>query len=72
THDHAMVDRMRRRVIELSEGRLVRDERVGAYAQREENTAEFGALMRGEPAPQPRRVSDPEDLFDSAFWGDDE
>ena len=27
THDSEMVDRMRRRVIELSEGRVVRDER---------------------------------------------
>ena len=27
THDNAMVDRMRRRVIELSQGRIVRDER---------------------------------------------
>ena len=32
THDVAMVDRMRRRVIELSEGRVVRDERAGGYA----------------------------------------
>jgi len=31
THDHEMVDRMRRRVIELSEGRVVRDERAGRY-----------------------------------------
>jgi cell division transport system ATP-binding protein len=72
THDHAMVDRMRRRVIELSAGQLVRDERIGAYVQSEESTAEFGALMRGEPAPAPRRMSDAGDLFDSAFWGDGE
>jgi len=72
THDHAMVDRMRRRVIELSKGQLVRDERVGAYVQGDESTSEFGALMRGEPAPAPRRMSDAGDLFDSAFWGDDE
>jgi cell division transport system ATP-binding protein len=72
THDHAMVDRMRRRVIELSAGQIVRDERVGAYVQADESTAEFGALMRGEPAPAPRRMSDAADLFDSAFWGDEE
>ena len=30
THDVAMVDRMRRRVIELAEGRIVRDEQAGA------------------------------------------
>jgi cell division transport system ATP-binding protein len=74
THDHAMVDRMRRRVIELSKGVIVRDELAGGYRKDgavEETTAEFGALMRGEPAPAPRRSGDdPEDLFDSAFWGD--
>ena len=33
THDHDMVDRMRRRVIELEEGRVVRDERTGGYRE---------------------------------------
>jgi cell division transport system ATP-binding protein len=46
THDHAMVDKMRRRVIELSEGRVVRDEAAGLYA-RDESTREFAARMRG-------------------------
>jgi cell division transport system ATP-binding protein len=32
THDSAMVDRMQRRVIELSEGRVVRDEASGSYS----------------------------------------
>jgi cell division transport system ATP-binding protein len=45
THDVAMVDRMRRRVIELSGGRLIRDEQAGAYAG-DENTREFAARMR--------------------------
>jgi cell division transport system ATP-binding protein len=31
THDKEMVDKMRRRVIELREGRIVRDERSGLY-----------------------------------------
>ena len=31
THDSQMVDRMRRRVIEVNEGRVVRDEAGGAY-----------------------------------------
>jgi cell division transport system ATP-binding protein len=66
THDSAMVDRMRRRVIELSEGRIVRDEVSGLYAPRDMSTAEFGALMR-EPAPEPRRVREPGDEFDEAF-----
>jgi cell division transport system ATP-binding protein len=70
THDSAMVDRMRRRVIELNRGRVIRDERAGGYRPVDETTAEFGALMRGEPAPAPQRLrgdDDPGDLFDSAF-----
>jgi cell division transport system ATP-binding protein len=48
THDVAMVDRMRRRVIELAEGRVVRDELAGGYAaRREETTQEFGARLWG-------------------------
>ena len=31
THDKVLVDRMRRRVIELDEGRLVRDQARGVY-----------------------------------------
>jgi cell division transport system ATP-binding protein len=31
THDHSIVDAMRRRVVELSMGRLVRDDVVGVY-----------------------------------------
>jgi cell division transport system ATP-binding protein len=31
THDSEMVDKMRRRVIELRQGRVVRDERIGLY-----------------------------------------
>ena len=44
THDHHLVDRMQRRVVELREGRVVRDDAAGGYAQ--ESTAEFGALLR--------------------------
>ena len=32
THDREMVDKMRKRVIQLEEGRLARDERRGGYA----------------------------------------
>jgi cell division transport system ATP-binding protein len=35
THDREMVDRMRRRVVELKEGRVVRDERSGRYRTEE-------------------------------------
>jgi hypothetical protein len=37
---------MRRRVIELANGRVVRDEAGGMYSQREPTTDEFGALLR--------------------------
>jgi cell division transport system ATP-binding protein len=55
THDHTMVDRMRRRVIELSQGRIVRDEATGLYARGEQSTAEFGAMLRGELDDRARR-----------------
>jgi cell division transport system ATP-binding protein len=45
THDVTMVDKMRRRVIELSEGRLVRDEQAGAYTANE-STREFEVRLR--------------------------
>jgi cell division transport system ATP-binding protein len=45
THDAAMVDKMRRRVIELSRGRIVRDEAGGLYA-RDETTREFANRLR--------------------------
>jgi cell division transport system ATP-binding protein len=70
THDSAMVDRMRRRVIELSHGKIIRDEVSGLYAPRDMSTAEFGALLR-EPAPAPKRVREPADDFDEAFRDDD-
>ncbi|MCW3003839.1 MAG: ftsE [Conexibacter sp.] len=54
THDATMVDRMRRRVLELHQGRLVRDELDAQYARADMNTAEFGALLR-EPSPEPKR-----------------
>jgi cell division transport system ATP-binding protein len=47
THDREMVDKMRRRVIELSEGRIVRDEVSGLYRP-DESTREFAIRLRGE------------------------
>ena len=52
THDHAMVDKMRRRVIELSQGRVVRDEATGLYA-RDESTREFAARLRNDAPSAP-------------------
>ena len=72
THDSHMVDRMRRRVIELERGRIVRDEADAMYGRRgggrDLSTSEFGALMRGEPAPEPQRMpKDPFDEVDEAW-----
>jgi cell division transport system ATP-binding protein len=47
THDKEMVDKMRRRVIELREGRIVRDEPSGLYRP-DESTTEFAVRLRGE------------------------
>jgi cell division transport system ATP-binding protein len=49
SHDKAMVDRMRRRVLELAGGRIVRDEATGLYA-RDETTREFAQRLRSSRA----------------------
>jgi cell division transport system ATP-binding protein len=51
THDQAMVDKMRRRVFELSEGRIIRDDAAGLYT-RDESTREFARRMRS-PSTRP-------------------
>src|SRR3954466_4733175 len=51
THDKEMVDKMRRRVIQLEQGQVIRDEAAGQYAG-DESTREFAARMRdGDPGP---------------------
>jgi cell division transport system ATP-binding protein len=45
THDVDMVNRMRRRVIELRNGRVVRDQRSAGYA--DDTTGEFALRLRG-------------------------
>ncbi len=45
THDVAMVDKMRRRVIELQRGRVVRDQAAARYSGGDPNTAELGAIL---------------------------
>jgi cell division transport system ATP-binding protein len=47
THDREMVDKMRRRVVELRDGRIVRDQVSGLY-QQDESTTEFAIRLRGE------------------------
>jgi cell division transport system ATP-binding protein len=65
THNKDMVDKMRRRVLALDEGRLVRDQVTATY--HEESTSEFGVRVRsemgvgeghtnGEPAASPPRT----------------
>jgi cell division transport system ATP-binding protein len=46
THDREMVDKMRRRVIALEDGRLVRDETGATY--HDETTREFELRLRAE------------------------
>ena len=47
THDREMVDKMRRRVLALEEGRLVRDQAAAGYHE-DESTTEFAARVRAE------------------------
>ena len=47
THDRDMVDKMKRRVVQLHEGRVIRDQAAGMYAS-EEDTTEFGLRLRTE------------------------
>jgi cell division transport system ATP-binding protein len=51
THDREMVDKMRRRVIELEQGRLIRDERSGLYRP-DESTTEFAVRLEDELEPR--------------------
>jgi len=69
THDQAMVDKMRRRVLELSQGRIIRDEATGLYT-REETTREFAQRMRS-PSTRPPGV-DVEALGDEDFVYDED
>ena len=55
THDHVMVDKMRRRVLELAKGAIVRDQPAGRYRD-DESTREFAARMRSDaPSFDPRQ-----------------
>ena len=56
THDQAMVDKMRRRVLELSQGRVVRDESAGRYT-RDETTRDLAKRLRA-PSTKPPGLRD--------------
>jgi cell division transport system ATP-binding protein len=50
THDHAIVDAMRRRVVQLDDGRVIRDQRSGAYEIRVQSNAKAAeAREQGKP-----------------------
>ncbi len=51
THDHAIVDAMRRRVVQLDDGQVIRDQRSGAYEIRVQSNVARTA-DRSEDAPQ--------------------
>ena len=49
SHDREMVDKMRRRVVAMEEGRIVRDETSASYTERvDEDTQEFAIRVRAE------------------------
>jgi cell division transport system ATP-binding protein len=48
THDREMVDKMRRRVIALDSGQVVRDQAAGTYTADDESTREFALRLREE------------------------
>jgi cell division transport system ATP-binding protein len=52
THDHAIVDAMRRRVVQLERGRVVRDQHGGVYERRSRTVGEFTGKLVTEPQPE--------------------
>ena len=66
THDHAIVDAMRRRVVQLEAGRVIRDQRSGAYEVRvQSNVAQ--ATKEATPVESPPSPDvDTEDSTDPA------
>lgn len=57
THDHAIVDAMRRRVVQLDEGRVIRDQRSGAYEIRVQSNV-------GKPVEAPEPAEDTATVVD--------
>ncbi len=77
THDHAIVDAMRRRVVQLDGGRIIRDQRSGAYEIRVQSNAvqpsvdevvdEAETPELAEPTvPAPSAETEPEPVIESA------
>lgn len=57
THDHAIVDAMRRRVVQLEDGLMIRDQRSGAYEIRVQSN-----VQRAEEAPSDEIVDVEEEI----------
>jgi len=53
THDHAIVDAMRRRVVQLERGRVVRDQSRGRYESFRSDEDEPQAKKAAPPVEQP-------------------
>jgi cell division transport system ATP-binding protein len=70
THDQTMVDKMRRRVFELSRGRIVRDEAGGLYT-RNESTREFASRLRA-PSERPPGLDGPTSVVEADLLALDE
>ncbi len=60
THDHAIVDAMRRRVVQLDRGRVVRDQSRGVYERRLERAAPDQPTEEIEVVPLPDEVPLPD------------
>ena len=53
THDHAIVDAMRRRVVQLDAGRVIRDQRSGAYEIRVQSNVKAAEAKTPPPSTEP-------------------
>ena len=60
THDHAIVDAMRRRVVQLDEGRVIRDQRSGAYEIRVQSNVRRAEQVATEPSGEEADFGDDE------------
>ena len=72
THDHAIVDAMRRRVVELERGRVVRDEHRGVYETLEQPPSRPTAVVGTDAATVTDGTADVELEVDAATDADAE
>ncbi len=65
THDAGIVDQMKRRVVEIVAGNVVRDERQGGYLTQALPVQGFGFASTGAPATEPAGANDGADSWSS-------